>query len=80
LEIRDSFSRVSTRPLVLIVALLCALAIGLVGYQALGPSAGPASTIGKPFVFNQDRPGPDAPSRNRPGPVLTTDPWANHGT
>jgi len=75
LELRGNFDRASTRPLVLIVALLCALAIGLVGFYTLGSSAGSVNNVGKPFVFYQDRPGPDSPSRNRPA-----DPWANVGT
>ena len=79
MEIRANVSRVSTRPLVLVVALLCALAIGLTGLYTLGsrsaPSAGGLSTI----TYYQDRPGPDAPSRNRPVTQASPDPWAGHG-
>jgi hypothetical protein len=79
-EIRENVSRFSTRPLVLVVALLCALAIGLVGVYSLGsrgvPTSAGASTT---FKYYSDRPGPDAPSRNRPQPVESPDPWAGHG-
>lgn len=77
MEMRESVSRFSTRPLVLVVALLCALAIGLVGIYALGSrSVTPSSGAGTTFTYYQDRPGPDAPSRNR---VESPDPWAGHG-
>ena len=62
------------RPLVLIVALMCALAIALSGFLALGRNT-PPSTVVKPFVFFQDKPGPDAPSRVNPTPDI----WAGHG-
>jgi len=79
-EIQGNVSRFSTRPLILVVALLCALAIGMVGVYSLGsrstaPSAGASTT----FKYYQDRPGPDAPSRNQPQPVASPDPWAGHG-
>jgi hypothetical protein len=70
----QSFGRVSTRPLVLIVALLCALAIGLVGVNTLGTNAAP--TTRKTVTFYQDRPGPDSPSRLRQD---VPDPWMGHG-
>jgi hypothetical protein len=79
-EIRANVSRVSTRPLVLLVALLCALAIGLAGFYTLGAKSAPSVSGGpSTFTFYQDRPGPDAPSRNRPPAPVTPDPWAGHG-
>jgi hypothetical protein len=80
METRQNLSRFSTRPLVLVVALLCALAIGLVGIYSLGIRGGATSAgTSTTFKYYQDRPGPDAPSRNRPQPVETADPWAGHG-
>jgi hypothetical protein len=79
-EIRANVSRVSTRPLLLVIALLCALAIGLTGFYTLGAKS--ATSVGAShatFTFYQDRPGPDAPSRNRPVPSVAPDPWAGHG-
>lgn len=77
MELRENARRVSTRPLVLIVALLSALAIGLVGLYALESSTAPTSVgTGTPFAFYQDRPGPDSPSRNRPP---SQDAWEGHG-
>ena len=68
-------NRISTRPLLLVVALLCALAIGLTGVYALrSQSAPPQTGVTKSFPFYQDRPGPDSPSRNRP------DAWSHIGT
>jgi hypothetical protein len=79
MEIRANVSRVSTRPLVLIVALLCALAIGLSGFYALGAKSAPSVGGSSTHTFYQDRPGPDAPSRNRPLAQESPDPWAGHG-
>jgi hypothetical protein len=73
LEIRENVRRASTRPLVLLVALLSAVAIALVAWQTLAfhtPAAVPVHTT---FHFYQDRPGPDAPSRNRPIPSEAPD-------
>jgi hypothetical protein len=79
-EIRANVSRVSTRPMVLLVALLCALAIGLAGFYTLGAKSAPSVSGGQStFTFYQDRPGPDAPSRNQPAPLVSPDPWAGHG-
>jgi hypothetical protein len=79
LEIRENVRRVSTRPLVLLVALLSAVALALVAWQSAAYHA-PASPAGQTtFHFYQDRPGPDAPSRNRPIPAESPDPWAGHG-
>jgi hypothetical protein len=78
-EIRANVSRVSTRPLLLVVALLCALAIGLTGFYTLGAKSAPSVGGQSTFTFYQDRPGPDAPSRNRPVPSVSPDPWAGHG-
>ena len=77
MELRQSVRRVSAVPF-LVVALLCALAIGLAGinvtgYQSLPTAAG--ITPWFPHVVDQV-PGPDSPSRNRP-PVQ--DPWENLG-
>jgi hypothetical protein len=77
MEIRANVNRVSTRPLVLIVALLCALAIGLTGLYTLGAKSAPTTRGSSTFTFYQDRPGPDAPSRNQP--QESSDPWAGHG-
>lgn len=80
MEIRANVSRVSTRPLLLVVALLCALAIGLAGFYTLQAKSAPSAGAGRSTVtFYQDRPGPDAPSRNRPAAPATSDPWAGHG-
>jgi hypothetical protein len=79
-EIRANVSRVSTRPVVLLVALLCALAIGLAGFYTLGAKSAPTGSGSHSTVtFYQDRPGPDAPSRNQPQAPESSDPWAGHG-
>jgi hypothetical protein len=79
-EIRANVSRVSTRPLLLVIALLCALAIGLTGFYTLGAKSAPSAGGGHTTVtFYQDRPGPDAPSRNRPLAQESPDPWAGIG-
>jgi len=76
----ENFGRTASRPLLLIVALFCALAIGLTGVYALrSQSAAPNVGITKPFPFVQDRPGPDSHSRNLPAAVQSPDPWANVG-
>lgn len=79
MEIRANVSRVSTRPLVLFIALLCALAIGLAGFYALGATSAPSVGGHSTLTFYQDRPGPDAASRNRPLPSEAPDPWAGRG-
>lgn len=79
MEIRANVSRVSTRPLVLLVALLCALAIGLAGFYTLGAKSAPTTSGSSTFPFYQDRPGPDAPSRNQPPVQESPDPWARIG-
>jgi hypothetical protein len=79
LEIRENVRHVSTRPLVLLVALFSAVALALVAWQTLAyqaPAPQPGQTT---FHFYQDRPGPDAPSRNRTIPAESPDPWAGHG-
>jgi hypothetical protein len=78
-EIRANVSRVSTRPLLLVIAVLCALAIGLAGFYTLGAKSAPNVGGQSTFTFYQDRPGPDAPSRNRPIAQETPDPWARIG-
>ncbi len=79
MEIQANVSRVSTRPLVLVVALLCALAIGLTGFYTLGAKSAPSVGGQSTLTFYQDRPGPDAPSRNRPPAQESPDPWARIG-
>jgi len=71
---QENLVRVSTRPLVLTVAVLSALAIGLVGVYTIQASAVPPTT--KTFTFNQDRPGPDSPYRVKHD---VPDPWSGHG-
>ena len=75
MEIRRNPVRVSTRSLVLIVALFCALAIGLVGTYALRSTAGPAAapTVTKSFAFDHEVPGPDS-SSYKAVPVHPVDP------
>ena len=79
MELKENLVGTSIRPLVLIVALLCALAIGLTGFYVLA-SSGP-STAGptKPFTFVQDRPGPDSHSRNLPVQIESPNPWDGIG-
>lgn len=80
MELRGNFGRTATRPLLLIVALFCALAIGLTGVYALGRQSAPTHIgVTQPFAFDHEVPGENAPSRNRPAPVQTPDPWANVG-
>jgi len=80
LELRENFGRISTRSFVLIVALFCALAIGLTGVYTLRSTVGPSNLgVTKPFAFDREVPGENAPSRNRPAPVESPDPWANVG-
>jgi hypothetical protein len=73
MEAKRNLVRVSTRPLVLVVAVLSALAIGLLGLYAIQPASAPPS---KPFYFVQDRPGPDSPYRLKHD---VPDPWLGHG-
>lgn len=73
MQLQKDLVQVSTRPLVLAVALLSAVAMGLAGVYAVQSNA-PAPS--KTFTFYQDRPGPDSPSRvNQDAP----DPWSGHG-
>jgi len=75
LELRENFVRAATRPLLLIVALFCALAIGLTGVYALRSQSAPTHIgVTQPFAFNHEVPGENAPSRNQPAPVPTPDP------
>ncbi|HEV2217956.1 MAG TPA: hypothetical protein VGV88_10315 [Candidatus Dormibacteraeota bacterium] len=64
MEIRNNPVRFSTRSLVLIVALFCALAIGLTGVYTLRSTSGPAvaPTVTKSFAFDHEVPGPDSQS------------------
>ena len=75
MNVAPNFGRTATRPLLLIVALFCALAIGLTGFYALSPATHPVISSGKPFAFYQDRPGPDSPSRNKPV-LASPDDWS----
>ena len=78
MELRQSVRRVSAVPF-LVVALVCALAIGLAGINVTGSQSLPTGNTGItpwfPHVVDQ-APGPDSPSRNRPP---TLDPWDNLG-
>ena len=77
MELRQSVRRVSAVPF-LVVALLCALAIGLAGINVSGTQslpAGPGITPWFPHVVD-NVPGPDSPSRNR---QPAQDPWENLG-
>ena len=73
MEAKQSIVRISTRPLVLLIAVLSALAIGLLAVTAMQPAAAPA---GKTFTFYQDRPGPDSPYRVSHD---VPDPWSETG-
>ncbi len=73
MEAKGNLVRVSTRPLVLVVAVLSALVIGLLGLYTLQPASAPTS---KTFAFYQDRPGPDSPYRIKHD---VPDPWSGHG-
>ena len=73
MEAKGTLVRFSTRPLVLVVAVLSALVIGLLGVYALQPASAPTS---KTFTFYQDRPGPDSPYRLKQD---IPDPWSRHG-
>jgi hypothetical protein len=69
MELRDNIVRVSTRSLVLIVALFCALAIGLTGaYVLRGQSAQTRLLVTQPFAFDHEVPGPDS-AKYKPVPV-----------
>ncbi len=71
---KQNLVRVSTRPLVLLVAVLSALAIGLIAIASMQPAATvPASNN---FAFYQDRPGPDSPYRVKHD---VPDPWSEAG-
>ncbi|TME11044.1 MAG: hypothetical protein E6I69_00845 [Chloroflexi bacterium] len=74
MQAQENLVRISTRPLVLTVAVLSALAIGLVGVYTIQASAVPPAT--KTITFNQDRPGPDSPYRVKHD---VPDPWGGHG-
>jgi hypothetical protein len=76
LELRQSVRRVSAVPF-LVVALVCALAIGLAGINVTGAPSVPTSGTTPWFAHSADNvPGPDSPSRNRPP---TPNPWDNLG-
>ena len=76
MELRQSVRRVSAVPF-LVVASLCALAIGLAGINVTGIHSAPTgATTTSWFPQVVDRPGPDSPSRNRPP---APDPWENLG-
>lgn len=78
MEIRGNFGRTATRPLLLIVALFCALAIGLTGAYTLRSQSLPTNPgVTQPFAFDHET--DNTQSRNRPAPVQTPDPWANVG-
>jgi hypothetical protein len=80
LELSRNLGRTATRPLLLIVALFCALAIGLTAVYVLRSQSAPTHIgVTQPFAFAQDRPGPDSWSRTRPAPAQPSDPWANVG-
>ena len=79
MELRGNFGT-ATRPLLLIVALFCALAIGLTGVYVLRSQSAPTNPgVTQPFAFDHEVPGENAPSRNRPAPTPIPDPWANVG-
>ena len=80
MELSENLGRPATRPLLLIVALLCALAIGLTAVYVLRSQFAPTHVgVTQPFAFDHEVPGENAPSRNRPAPVQPSDPWANVG-
>ena len=69
MELRGNFGRTATRPLLLIVALFCALAIGLTGVYALrGQPAQTRVQVTQPFAFDHEVPGPDS-AKYKPVPV-----------
>lgn len=75
MELGQDLGRTATRPLLLIVALLCALAIGLTGVYVLRSQSAPTHIgVTQPFAFDHEVPGENAPSRNRPAPTPTPDP------
>ncbi len=78
MELRDNLGRTSTRPLLLIVALFCALAIGLTGAYALRGHDTQTThlQVTQPFAFDHEVPGPDS-SKYVPKPVVT--PWTDPG-
>lgn len=77
MELRQNVRRVSASRLFLVVAVVCALAIGLAGIYVMGMSRTPVGAgTSSSFPYFVDRPGPDSPSRNRPP---SPDPWAGHG-
>ena len=71
MDIQRNLVPVSTRPLALVVAVLAALAIGLLAVYVTQPVA-PAPS--KTFSFYQDRPGPDSPYRLKHD---VPDPWSS---
>lgn len=74
MELSRNVSRTSTGPLLLIVALFCALAIGLTGVLTLrSQSAPPHIGVTKPFAFDHEVPGPDSASY-KAVPVHPSDP------
>jgi len=80
LQLSENLGRTATRPLLLIVALFCALAIGLTGVYALrSQSASTHIGVTQPFAFDHEVPGENAPPRNRPAPVQPSDPWDSVG-
>ena len=74
MEAKQSIARVSTRPVVLLIVALSALAVGLLAVTAMQPAAAPASNA--PFTFYQDRPGPDSSYRLSHD---VPDPWSETG-
>ena len=79
MELRGNFSRTASRPLLLIVALFCALAIGLTGVYALRSQSAPTHIgVTQPFAFSNERPGPDSASY-KPVPVQTQEAGWNRG-
>ena len=74
MALQKDLVRVSTRPLVLAIAALSAVAMGLAGIYAVQNNSAPATS--KSFAFYQDRPGPDSPYRIQHD---VPDPWSSHG-
>ena len=63
MEIQRNLRSLPTRPLVLMVAVFCALAIGLTGWYALAVNA-PHRATGGVVTYVGGFPGPDARDRN----------------
>jgi hypothetical protein len=78
LEIQRNLRSLPTRPIVLLVAVLCALAIGLTGWYALAVNA-PHRVTGGAVTYVGGFPGPDARDRNERLSQQSPNPETTHG-